>query len=454
MKNTLRSGSNGPVRKFLSRVRKGESFMLKDILKTLKFWAISITAVVFFLSGGEMRAQSGSDAFVSFDQFLSATAAAVYNSTTMPKVANAAAFEEMRQHILKINEGMQVTHSFAVGSQTYDCMAIESQPAIRLLGLKGVATPPAPIAPPAGATGVHTSILPASGVDRFGNAIGCQDKTVPIGRTTLEQMNRFPALQAFLRQGPAGKGKSLAAKDSSGNYVDDQNLTSQTVYNLGVSSTLSVNQPELILPIEVPGSGGIDSGSYFIIGGGGGGIFSGWSVFPGYFGDQQPHLFAKFIGNGSCNDYDCGAFVQYDGSVFLGVPLSPGGEVTIQWLWVDGNWWLQVNGTWVGYYPGVLFGGGDMATHADSILVGGFADGNYYIPQMGSGQVGTSGYPYAAYHRQIFYFDGAYNATYAYGLSNPASTCPSVTSTLGPYWGGSGYWGVYFFFGGPGGPCQ
>ena len=169
--------------------------MLKNILKTLRFGAISSTALVFFLSGSEMRAQSGSDTFVSFDQFLSSTAAAVYNSTTMPKVASAAAFKEMRQQILKINEGMQVTHSFAVGSQTYDCMPIESQPAIRLLGLTGVATPPAPKAPPSGATGAHTSVLPASGVDRFGNAIGCQDKTVPIGRTTLEQMTRFPTLQ-------------------------------------------------------------------------------------------------------------------------------------------------------------------------------------------------------------------------------------------------------------------
>ena len=43
--------------------------MLKDILKTLKFGAISSTALVFFLSGSETRAQSGSDAFVSFDQF-------------------------------------------------------------------------------------------------------------------------------------------------------------------------------------------------------------------------------------------------------------------------------------------------------------------------------------------------------------------------------------------------
>jgi hypothetical protein len=439
--------------------------MLRDILKTLKFGAISSTALVFFLSGSEVHGQSGSDTFVSFDQFLSSTAAAVYNSATMPKVTNAAAFEEMRQHILKINESMQVTHSFVSGSQTYDCIAIESQPAIRLLGLKGVATPPAPKATPSGATGAHTSVLPASGVDRFGNAIGCQDKTVPIGRTTLEQMTRFPTLQAFLRRRPAGKGKSVAAKDTSSKdvaFYDAYIFTNQTVYSLGITSTLSINQPAIPLPIE----GNFDSfSSVQAMAFDGTEVDAGWSIDPGLSGDNQVRLYSWYVGDDNhdgnyCYNYDCGAFVQYDGSLFLGVPLSPvsvpggaQGEVTIQWEWSGGNWWLQVNGTWVGYYPGGVFVG-DMATHADIVQVSAQADGKGYLPQVGSGYWGTYGYPYAAYQRQIWYYDGAYNAYWATGLSYPPNNnCPASTSTYGPYFDTVGDWGVYFYFGGPGGSC-
>jgi len=173
--------------------------------------------LVVFMSSGRASAQPGTNHLVSFNEFIEKTKASAFNPSTH-KAVNAAAFEEMRQHILKLYEGVQVTHSFTVGSQTYDCVPIEQQPAVRLLGLKGIAAPPASAAPasdPAGVNGggqgpgkaAGASVFP-SGVDTFGNAIGCQDKTVPIGRTTLEQISRFPTLQAFLGKGPDGKGKA------------------------------------------------------------------------------------------------------------------------------------------------------------------------------------------------------------------------------------------------------
>jgi len=457
--------------------------MSKDIVKAIKLWLTSSAAMVFLLSSSEIRAQSGSDKFVPFDEFLSSTAAAVYNSASMPKVANAAAFEEMRHHILKMNEGVHVTHSFAMGSQTYDCVPIEQQPAVRLLGLKGIAaTPPASARPATGAAGstpvrpqsgqaAGPSTLPATGVDHFGNTIGCQDKTVPIGRTTLEEMTQFPTLKAFLSKGPHGKGQPPVPPKADGAIPPEpvehkHDVTYEWIYNLGGHSNLSVNNPSVYTPWgEV-----FSLSQVWYIGFNGGAtqtVEAGWQVYPGRLGDEQPHLFAYWTADGynntGCYDYGCGAFVQYDGSLFLGVAFSPvsvpGGaqyEVPIEWEWWYGNWWLEVNGTWVGYYPGGLFGAGDMATHSDLIefggeIVGGYGTSYNYYPPMGSVNWGTDGWPWAAYQRQIWYFDGSYNGQWAWGLT-AFNSCPAGTSILGPYWGGSD-WGIYFFFGGPGGWC-
>jgi len=275
-----------------------------------------------------MRAQSA-DAFVSFDQFLSATTAAVYNSVSMPRVANAAAFAEMRQHILSMYQGIRVAHSFAVGSQIYDCVPIEQQPSIRLLGLKGIAaTPPASSGPakgagtPNGSTGTQagqpavSSTPSPNGVDRFGNVIGCRDKTVPIGRTTLDQMIKFPTLKAFLSKSPDGKGQPPVPKaptpgggpaaGPNATYVPPSpvehlhDYTYQWVSNLGGHSTLSVNNPYVYTPWgEV-----FSLSQVWYIGFNGSAtqtVEAGWQVFPDRLGDEQPHLFAYWTADGYNN---------------------------------------------------------------------------------------------------------------------------------------------------------
>jgi hypothetical protein len=320
-------------------------------------------------------------------------------------------------------------------------------------------------------------------VDRFGNTVGCEGKRVPIGRLTLEQLTRFPTLQAFLSKSPDGKDRppvpkaplpGTAIPPSPVLHLHD--YTQQWVYNLGGNSTLSVNSPY----VYPPWGEDFSLSQVWYVGFNYGApsdyqtqtVEAGWQVYPNFYLDEQPHLFAYFTADNyqnyrvdvahGCYDYGCG-FVQYSGSLFLGVPLSPvsvpGGaqfEVPIKYEWWAGNWWLQVNGEWVGYYPGSLFGPGDMATHSDLIVFGGEIVGgdgtsyNYY-PPMGSDYWGTDGWPLAAYQRQIWYFDGAYNGNWT--TLTPVNECPAGTSILGPDWGGSD-WAIYFFFGGPGGWCN
>jgi hypothetical protein len=455
----------------------------------------ALVALVVLMSNGRASAQP--ETHEPFNEFKAKTAAAAFRPST-GRVANAQAFEEMRQHVLKMYEGVSVTHSFTVGSQTYDCIPIDQQPAVRLLSLKGIAAPPpASAAPVSAAAGVNNgdqeleqpavaSIFP-SGVDRFGNAIGCQDNTVPIGRTTLEQISRFPTLQDFLRKSPDGKGKAPVpmtpdAGGAAAGSIDEHvapdefippspvehkhNAEYQWVNNLGGNSNLSINNPSVYTPWgEV-----FSLSQVWYIGFSGGAtqtVEAGWQVYPDRLWDSQPHLFAYYTADGynhtGCYDYGCGAFVQYSPSLFLGATVGPasvpGGaqyEVPIQWEFWYGNWWLQVNGTWVGYYPGWLFGGGDMATHSVLIefggeIVGGNGTSYNYYPPMGSGDWGTWGWPWAAFQRRIWYFDGSYNGQWT-SLPGSINTCPGGTSVSGPSWGGDD-WGIYFFFGGPGGWC-
>jgi hypothetical protein len=467
-------------------------------MKAMRYWVTAglITLVVLMSTGGA-NAQPGKARHVPFDEFIATTAAATFNPSA-GKAADAAAFAEMRQHILRMYQGAHVTHSFTVGSQTYDCMPIDQQPAVRLHGSKGVAAPPpSAAAPGAGAAGANAgaqsgqagaSLFP-KGVDDFGNTIGCEDKTVPIGRTTLEQINRFPNLRAFLGKGPDGKGQapmvaagepgavSAALTDRLTSNLTDgfvapspvlhkYNVTRQWVYNLGGNSTISINNPYVYTPwgevfslsqvwFAGYGSAGIQT------------VEAGWQVYPQRTGDEQPHLFGYYTADAynttGCYDYGCGAFFQYSGSVYLGAAFSPvsvpgGGqwETAIKYEYWYGNWWLQVGSEWVGYYPGWLFGSGEMATHSTRAdfgaeIVGGDGTSYNYYPPMGSGQWGSSGWTWAAYQRQIWYFDSGW-ATHSASLGAMSNTCPGGTSTIGPYWGGSD-WQIYFFFGGPAGWC-
>src|SRR5580704_6926578 len=78
--------------------------------------------------------------FSDFLQQVSRVAPTSYLAQSTSRVKTAAAFEEMRQHILTMYGGVSVKHSFLLGSDPYDCVPIMQQPAVRLRGLKSIAT--------------------------------------------------------------------------------------------------------------------------------------------------------------------------------------------------------------------------------------------------------------------------------------------------------------------------
>src|SRR5581483_5503108 len=133
-------------------------------------------------------------------------------------------------------------------------------------------------------------------------------------------------------------------------------------------------------------------------------------------------------------------------------------EFRAEYYYYQGNWWLGLGDantiTWVGYYPGSLYGSGTMRTNSQLIEFGSESVGSNPYPPEGSGDWASWGFGYAAYQRELYYWSYPSDiATWdSLTASQPSSNCYTIA---GPYWGGytppSNDWGFYFYEGGPGG---
>lgn len=154
--------------------------------------------------------------FVRFSDFVQNLKTADVNSVMALKTTKApdsASVEEMRQHLLSLYDGVNVTQSYVLGSQTIDCIPTLQQPAVRMLSLKSLAAAPpasaiAPSQQPAQAAVVPSQLPAGETEDAFGNILGCQGDTIPMLRVTLEQIAHFKTLQDFFKKGPDGAGQA------------------------------------------------------------------------------------------------------------------------------------------------------------------------------------------------------------------------------------------------------
>src|ERR1700720_842939 len=203
--------------------------------------------------------------FVPFKSFVDNTRAANSSSQMMrqeSRVKDTVAFEEMRQHILTMYRGVEVKHSFVRDSSHFDCVPIEQQPTVKILGLQSIAS-----APPQSMLARRSQVdndtptpranrasqIPEKPYDEFGNAFTCEVNTVPIRRITLEEMTQFPTLRQFFEKKPgAGYGSpstrrsgELKPAEAPADSRDQHKYSEvrQYVDNLGGSSTLNLWSP-------------------------------------------------------------------------------------------------------------------------------------------------------------------------------------------------------------------
>src|SRR5262245_56969601 len=111
-------------------------------------------AVVIAVTSASLAAHAAPLAsVVPFGDFVAGLAAS--RGPALTTAPQAAAAQEMRQHLLRQYGGVQVKHSYALGEQVFDCVPIDQQPGVRLQGIKHIAEPPpsAPVTQPSAALG-------------------------------------------------------------------------------------------------------------------------------------------------------------------------------------------------------------------------------------------------------------------------------------------------------------
>jgi Neprosin len=146
---------------------------------------------------------------------------------------------------------------------------------------------------------------------------------------------------------------------------------------------------------------------------------------------------------------------------------------TTEYYFYLGNWWLNLNGEWVGYYPATppnsvyqeynndvqTTTNGPLATSASEIDYGGetFARPTAATvwPSMGSGEFAEAdlGWTHAAFERNIYFYSSTTTAKVAHLEPRmPSPTCYTIVNSNDS---GVAGWNTYFFFGGtpPGAGC-
>jgi len=415
--------------------------------------------------------------FISFGDFLQSVRDASfddYAGRDDAAVRDADAFEEMRQHILTMYDGVEQVSTFVVDGQYFDCITVESQPSLRLQDLQVIRdAPDNTIFSDEGTEGeapgtgeALESPLLLGQTDPYGNPIRCDDGTIPMARITLEVMTRFETLDAFFGKDVGGggqypQGEQLPEGDSADHMyaVGRQNVT-----NFGGNSWLNLWNP------NVPNDNDFSLSQQWYAGGEGDGLQTvegGWQLYHQKYGDNRARLFIFYTADNyqkkKCYNLDCAAFVQINNHWYLGGPWSDysstGGTqwgFEMQWKLFEGNWWLFLRGPGayeaVGYYPGTLYGSGQLSRSATEITYGGEVTGSGDMPAMGSGAFSNQGWQRAAFQHTIFYIPRDENDGVGVWADlfemEPNPDCYTIDITPASE-GGS--WGTYIFFGGPGG---
>ncbi|TKW02168.1 hypothetical protein SEVIR_8G228000v4 [Setaria viridis] len=365
---------------------------------------------------------------------------------------------QVRSFLRRVNKA-PVTSIQSPDGDIIDCVPISKQPAFDHPLLKNHTIQMQPSYHPRGQYG-DSNIAPHPITQTWHQNGKCPENTVPIRRTKEEDVLRASSVNLYGKKRP----------DSIPNIHPEASVTSVHEYAVASLADGQYYGTQININLWKPMTETEDfsltqlwtvAGSY--ANNDLNTIEVGWQVYQNFYGDNNPRLFIYWTRDAyrttGCYNLGCSGFVQTNNQIAVGGTLSPqsvyGGsqyEICIL-VWKDpntGNWWLQVGGTNVGYWPSSIFT--HLENSASNVQWGGevcSSSAGQTSTDMGSGHFPGEGFGKASYIRNIQVVDSSNYLIQASGLgfiiSSTSPSCYNVQSGTS-----SNDWGTYIFYGGPG----
>ncbi|KAJ0038555.1 hypothetical protein Pint_22908 [Pistacia integerrima] len=352
----------------------------------------------------------------------------------------------IRAHLNKLNKPA------SPDGDIIDCVESHLQPAFDHPKLKGKR----PLDPPARPSGHNPTGMVTEDFQLWSmSGESCPEGTVPIRRTTQQDMLRASSFRRFgrkLRRHVRRDTNSNGHEHAVGYVTGDQYYGAKASINVWAPKVDNQYEFSLSQMWVISGSFGDDLNT----------IEAGWQVSPELYGDNYPRFFTYWTSDAyqatGCYNLLCSGFVQTNNRIAIGAAISPtssynGGQFDISLLvWKDpkhGNWWLEFgSGVLVGYWPSFLFT--HLRDHASMVQFGGeivnSRTNGHTSTQMGSGHFAGEGFGKASYFRNLQVVDWDNNLIPLSNLRVLADH-PNCYDIQG---GINRVWGNYFYYGGPG----
>jgi Neprosin len=294
--------------------------------------------------------------------------------------------------------------------------------------------------------------------------------TVPVVRKDIERIRPIVGLQDWLAKGtraklvgPPDDARGIEAPGSGATHK--YGYTSQSVICYGTEGNINAWDP------YVEWSDEFSLGQLWLTRGSGSGLQTlevGHQEYRDLYGDWVPHLFVYYTTNGYTAsgdnkggyNQDVDGWVQVSNTIYpeaLSSPLSVFGgtqyNMALKVQLYQGNWWVRVNGTWIGYYPASLYSISGLRSQADMVAWGGeVVDSDDHAgttaTDMGNGHWPYEGWQKCAYMTNLLYQSATSGTMARYDATTWASH-PKCYGVEG-HFNNTGSWGSYFWWGGSG----